>query len=263
LGGSGRSNGSENEGRDDPRETREDTDSGDELKRFVPADAAWDVAAERTEDTGDLPVKWQRELQAAAEEADDRSTVREQVLADVRAHFDRDEDWFVPPPDAAFVDDHWFDFSYLDDTDEIERVWVNEPFAYVTIVYNDDARELRYHVVEAELDEFEQFVREDLTRILRNNLMYQDLEEGADKETLFTERTKRLMNEHAATVAPGSLHKLLYYLLRDFIATARSTPSCATPRSRTSPVTGWASPSTSTTGCSGTSSRTSRSTASA
>jgi hypothetical protein len=91
VGGSGRSNGSENEGRDDRRETREDTDSGDELKRFVPADAAWDVAAERTEDTGDLPVKWQRELQAAAEEADDRSTVREQVLADVRAHFDRDE----------------------------------------------------------------------------------------------------------------------------------------------------------------------------
>jgi len=172
-----------------------------------------------TETTGeerasdDLPIRWR------PEDAPASPTVREQVLSDVKGFFaDQDEgDLFVPTPDEDFIEERWFDFEYLDRYEEVERQWVSLPFAYVTVLYDEREKEFRYRVVEVELDAFESFVREDLTRILRNDLMYQPIPEATTKEEVFTERAQEAMLEHAATVEHGSLHKLLYYLLRDFI----------------------------------------------
>jgi flagellar protein FlaI len=160
-----------------------------------------------------LPARW------IPEAPPEPPTVREAVLSDVRTFFgDLPEDeTFVPVPDDAFIEDRWFDFEYLEHYEEVERQWVSLPFAYVTVLYDEIEKEFSYRVVEVELDEFEAFVREDLTRILRNDLMYQPIAEASTKEDVFTERAQVAMLEHAATVEPGSLHKLLYYLLRDFI----------------------------------------------
>jgi archaeal flagellar protein FlaI len=55
---------------------------------------------------------------------------------------------------------------------EVERYWVNAPFAFVTIYYDLDANEHLYYVVEPELDEFEADLLDRLFSDLRESLIY-------------------------------------------------------------------------------------------
>ncbi|MFW6018426.1 MAG: type II/IV secretion system ATPase subunit [Halapricum sp.] len=145
----------------------------------------------------------------------DHPTVAE-VLEDVRAYFAVQADEGVDPPTEESIVSQFFDFSYLDRYQEIEWEWVHRPFAYVAILYDEAENEHRYHVVEPVLDDFERYVRRDLIELLRNNLMYRDFEEH-DREAAFRREARTLIDEQAATIEPGTIHKLLYYLIRDFI----------------------------------------------
>ncbi|WP_439027158.1 type II/IV secretion system ATPase subunit [Haloarchaeobius sp. DT45] len=147
-----------------------------------------------------------------------RDIIKE-ILDDVKAYYDAVtlDTTFAERPTDEFIDERWFDFSYLDDLVEVERFWVNRPYAYVSIMFSPERKEFRYEVTEVTLDGFERYVREDLTRILRNSLMYHDIESERGREVVFEEKSKEIIAEHAATVEDGSIYKLLYYLLRDFL----------------------------------------------
>ncbi len=156
---------------------------------------------------------------------DDREPVADhpikgEILRSVEEHFreaDIDES-FAERPDTEFIKSRFFDFSYLQSHEEVDRLWVDEPYAYVSILRRDGEDKLRYRVHEPDLSEFEEYVREDLVKILRNSLMYQDLEDGDDREALFEEEVKEVISDHAAaTIEDGSLLKLKYYLMRDFV----------------------------------------------
>ena len=156
---------------------------------------------------------------------DDRSLVADhpikgEILRAVEEYFQEAEldESFAERPDIEFVKSRFFDFSYLQSHEEIERLWVDKPYAYVSILRRDGEDKLRYRVHEPDLSEFEEYVREDLVKILRNSLMYQDLEDGDDREALFEEEVKGVISDHAAaTIEEGSLLKLKYYLMRDFV----------------------------------------------
>ncbi|MCU4718265.1 type II/IV secretion system ATPase subunit [Halapricum hydrolyticum] len=145
----------------------------------------------------------------------DHPTVAE-VLEDVRAYFAAHAEEGVEPPAEEFIVSRFFDFSYLDRYEELEWKWVHKPFAYIAILHDEEENEHRYHVVEPVLDDFERYVRRDLIELLRNNLMYRDFEEN-DREAAFRREARTLIDEQAATIEPGTIHKLLYYLIRDFI----------------------------------------------
>ncbi|UHQ95017.1 hypothetical protein [Haloterrigena alkaliphila] len=82
--------------------------------------------------------------------------VRAAVLEDVRDSFDdRPDDAFPGRPSDAFIETEFFDFGYLEAYEEVDRYWVNRPYAYVTILYDEATNTNRYHVVEPDLDEFE------------------------------------------------------------------------------------------------------------
>ncbi|MFC7175983.1 type II/IV secretion system ATPase subunit [Halosegnis marinus] len=155
------------------------------------------------------------ELEVDLDDLPDQERVVEEVLADVRDHFEAAEGRFgdVTRED---IGTGFFDFSYLDRYEEIDRTWVNEPYAYVTVLYDPADRDYRYRVVEPTLDEFESYVRRDLVEYLRNSLMYRDLGGERTKESVFETEVIDLVAEHARSVAPVSLHKLVYYLRRDF-----------------------------------------------
>ncbi|MFB6172099.1 MAG: type II/IV secretion system ATPase subunit [Haloarculaceae archaeon] len=144
---------------------------------------------------------------------------RDEVLDDVTAYFDADgsERAFAEAPDEEFIERRWFDFSYLDRFEEVERQWVSEPYAYISILWDEEENVHYYRVTEPVLDEFEQYVRKDLIRHLRNSLMYQDLDDEDDRESTFTAKAQEIIADHAATVEDGSLHKIFYYLIRDFV----------------------------------------------
>jgi len=145
------------------------------------------------------------------------------VLADLKYHFDRAELYWGHPT-HEFLEDSFFDFSYLDGYTEKERYWVNEPYAFVSVVHDEEENKDRYHVVEPYLNEFEEFFRDDIIDILRETLMYTDLEEGDDKEERFKERVRELMEEYGQDLEPGSLYKIYYYLERHFLGYGRIDP---------------------------------------
>ena len=144
---------------------------------------------------------------------------RDEVLADVQEHFETEPEVpeFAEAPTPEFIDHRWFDFGYLEEYEEVERLWVSEPYAYISVLWDDEENVHRYRVTEPVLDEFEQYVRKDLIRHLRNSLMYQDLEDDGNREQVFTTKAREIVADHAATVEDGSLHKILYYLIRDFV----------------------------------------------
>ncbi|ELZ96813.1 type IV pilus biogenesis complex ATPase subunit [Haloferax mucosum ATCC BAA-1512] len=168
-----------------------------------------------------------------ARDADEErpETLREAVIREVKAYFASidAETAFAPAPDDAFIEEQFFDFSFLDGTETIEHYWVNKPFAFVSLLYDESNREYQYHVSEPILDNFESFVRDDLTKILRNSLLYRDLDTDGDREDLFDEEAREIISEHAATVEEGSLWKLYYYLFRDFIHYGRIDPLMRDP----------------------------------
>ncbi len=134
-------------------------------------------------------------------------------------------------PTEAFLAESFFDFEYLTTGREVARYWVHEPFAYVTILFDESAREYRYHVTEPTLDEFERYVREDLVTLLRHALMYIDIEsdDRGGREDVFMTKAAELVRKHAATVDPGTLHKVLYYLRRDFVHYGPIDPTMRDP----------------------------------
>ncbi|WP_418771151.1 type II/IV secretion system ATPase subunit [Halorientalis halophila] len=165
-----------------------------------------DAVALTAEDVGSDVIVWE-------------DTTVVEIVAEVIEYFrtaELDAD-FADPPDEAFVADQFFDFEYLEHYEEVERTWLQKPFAYASILYDPTENEHLYHVSEPTLDAFERFVQQDLVALLRDNLLYRDFDGEQDRETLFQQEARTLILDHAATVDDGSLHKLLYYLLRDFI----------------------------------------------
>lgn len=145
------------------------------------------------------------------------AAVRRAVIGDVQTFFEGHPDDRLRPDPEAFEASKWFDFAYLREYEEIERYWVTQPYAYVSVLYNADRKYYRYQTSEPVLDEFEEYVRSDLTRTLRDSLMYEDLTSGADRQAIFEEKARDLITDQAGIADAGTVQKLLYYLLRDFV----------------------------------------------
>jgi flagellar protein FlaI len=169
-------------------------------------------------------LEWQGEWHTLDESLAHHPT-RRAVLADVKTHFAETPtpDYAGIPTDEA-IERRLFDFSYLGEKDEVEQYWVNRPYAYVSVLEDAETGELHYRVTEPVLDEYEEYVLAELTKLLRNSLMYQDVETDAERARKFTDRAGELVRQHTAAIQPLSVYKLLYYLRRDFIDYDRIDP---------------------------------------
>ncbi len=164
-------------------------------------------------------------LDVRAEDVTERETVRAEVLDDVHDFFaDGAEHDGLEAPAESFIEERFFQFDYLEGKQEIERKWVNEPYAYVSLLYDPERKRYTYHVAEPTLSEVEEYVREDMVGVLRNSLMYEDLAGEGEREEIFTRKAVEAVTEHAATVNAGSVHKVLYYLIRDFVDFGKIDP---------------------------------------
>ncbi|GGL22375.1 type II secretion system protein [Halarchaeum grantii] len=107
-------------------------------------------------------------------------------------------------------------FSGLDGYEEVDRYWVNAPYAFVWIGHDAEANEYRYHVVEPDLDDVEQELLENLFSDVRDTLVYDAQYDPQDAESILQERTQRLLEEYGAEIDPNAFHRLFYYLYRAF-----------------------------------------------
>jgi flagellar protein FlaI len=170
------------------------------------------------------PIEWQGGWHTL-DEALAHHPTRRAILADVKAHFAENPtpEYAGVPTDEA-IEHRLFDFTYLADHDEVERYWVNRPYAFVSVLEDAETGERRYRVSEPVLDEYEEYVLSELTKLLRNSLMYQDVETDEERARKFTDRAGELVQQHTAAIEPISVYKLLYYLQRDFVDYERIDP---------------------------------------
>lgn len=133
----------------------------------------------------------------------------EDVLPDLLSYFETAPmPEFAPAPSPDALRENFFDFEYLSgDVVPVERYWLNEPYAYGTLLFDREEEDYRYRVSEPALDEFEAFLRSDLERMLEDVLLYEDPGKGDRRETL-VRRGADIINNYARNVDPVSLYKV-------------------------------------------------------
>jgi len=106
-------------------------------------------------------------------------------------------------------------FTVPDDEREVDRYWVNAPYAYVVITYDDVESEHRYYAVEPELDAFERDLLDRVVDDIRDPLLYREGTGKTDEETLKSE-LEALLEGYGVEAGMDTFHALAYYLYRDF-----------------------------------------------
>ena len=106
-------------------------------------------------------------------------------------------------------------FAVPEDEREVDRYWVNAPYAYVVIIYDEVESEHRYYAVEPELDAFERELLDRVVDDIRDPLLYREGSGKTDEETLRTE-LETLLEGYGVEAGMDTFHALAYYLYRDF-----------------------------------------------
>jgi flagellar protein FlaI len=106
-------------------------------------------------------------------------------------------------------------FAVPDGEREVDRYWVNAPYAFVVVTYDDEESEHRYYAVEPDLDEFERDLLDRVVDDIRDPLLYREGAGKTDEATLREELTG-LLEGYGVDAGMDTFHALAYYLYRDF-----------------------------------------------
>ncbi|MFB6096001.1 MAG: type II/IV secretion system ATPase subunit [Haloferacaceae archaeon] len=107
-------------------------------------------------------------------------------------------------------------FEAPDGEEEVERYWVNPPYSFVVVTYDDEENEHRYHAVEPSVDDFQHTLLSRVIDDIRDPLLYR--QEGTtptDEQTL-REELLDLLEQYGVDVDMRTFYTLMYYLYRDF-----------------------------------------------
>ncbi|GAA0201454.1 type II/IV secretion system ATPase subunit [Haladaptatus pallidirubidus] len=107
-------------------------------------------------------------------------------------------------------------FTGVPGYEEVERYWVNAPFAFVSINYDVDANDNLYCVVEPELNEFEAELLDRLFSDLRESLIYRREMGGQTAENVLRDELRELLEVYGVEVDSVTFYRLFYYLFRAF-----------------------------------------------
>ncbi len=115
-------------------------------------------------------------------------------------------------------------FRVPDGHEEVDRYWVNAPYAFVVVTYDPEASEHAYHAVEPDVGPFEADLLARVKVDVRDSLLYRD--DGTDVDRrgptesaaigALAEELAALLEEYGVRVGAETFHALLYYLARDF-----------------------------------------------
>lgn len=134
-----------------------------------------------------------------------------------------EKDATIQPYDVA-MHGHIVTFEGIAGYKEIERYWVNEPFSFISIQFNENTDDYIYYIVEPELTPFEQTLLSDIYERSRDLLSYKDLVEGVDRKDILTIKVKELVDKYIHNFDYKSFHKILYFMIRNNIGFGRIDP---------------------------------------
>lgn len=103
---------------------------------------------------------------------------------------------------------------------EVERYWVDEPYAFASILYDNECKSHVYHVVEPKLTKFEKVILEDAHERLRDTLVIEDVGKDIDKTEILAEKVKEILSRYIG-IDTVSFHKILYYIKTNYLQFGR------------------------------------------
>ena len=121
------------------------------------------------------------------------------------------------------VDDPLARFSTPAGQRVVDQYWLNAPYAFAAITFDESENEQRYHVVEPERDDFVAALYNRVVEDIRDPLLYRTAEDPTEESVLREELTN-LLEQYGANVEPETFHALVYYLIRDFSGYGRIDP---------------------------------------
>lgn len=108
--------------------------------------------------------------------------------------------------------------------EEVERYWVDEPYAFVVILYNEGTNNYLYYVCEPSLTVFEKELLIEVYDRLQDVLMVETLDSTVDKGELLTEKTVQIINDYIGKIDAKSYYKIMYYIKRDYLEFGKINP---------------------------------------
>jgi len=106
---------------------------------------------------------------------------------------------------------------------EIRRYWLNAPFAYVILSYDDEENNHQYEVVEPGLTDDELDLLDRLFDDVRDPLLYRD-DVSEDPTGALREELRRRLEEYGVDATTETFYRLFYYLHRTFLGYGKLDP---------------------------------------
>lgn len=113
---------------------------------------------------------------------------------------------------------------------EEQRYWLAKPYSYVVILRSTRDENRIYTIIEPELDEYEEILKRDIGERLRDLLRIEEVPEF-EETTLFDARSEVLrdkvldvVSEYGISKDVETLHRVLYFVERDFIRYGKLDP---------------------------------------
>ncbi|HLB70933.1 MAG TPA: ATPase, T2SS/T4P/T4SS family, partial [Candidatus Methanoperedens sp.] len=115
-------------------------------------------------------------------------------------------------------------FDGMEGFTEVERYWVNEPYAFVVILFDPENNTYLYYAAEPMLTEFEDLFLREIKDRLKDVLLVEDVRIEDDKDKILTNKVRQLIKDYAIEINPLTLEKVLYYARRDYIKFGKIDP---------------------------------------
>ena len=115
-------------------------------------------------------------------------------------------------------------FPGVNGYEEVERYWVDEPYAFVVILYNEGTNNYLYYVCEPSLTVFEKELLVEVYDRLQDVLMIENLDAKTDKKELLKDKTTQIINDYIGKIDTKSYYKIMYYIDRDYLEFGKINP---------------------------------------
>ncbi|CAI49644.1 type IV pilus biogenesis complex ATPase subunit [Natronomonas pharaonis DSM 2160] len=123
---------------------------------------------------------------------------------------------YRPSDHSPIVGDHDVDGRVVD------QYWLNAPFSYAVISYDETESQHRYHAIEPDLDRFESDLLETLYDDVRAPLLYEKRDEPP--EEALRQELRRRLQQYGTNIDTATVYRLFYYLYRRFQGFGRLDP---------------------------------------
>jgi len=110
---------------------------------------------------------------------------------------------------------------------ELERYWVDEPFAFAVILENPETNARLYYLVEPALTESEQELLDTIVERMRGSVFY--VESPTDREKFLAEKVAEFLRDLEISSDPKLAHKMIYFVRRSCLGYCEIDPLMRDP----------------------------------